>query len=143
MTYAVFLGMFVTNLLHLVIGYFGMRVFIKAISVSRAVLFPVVIAFCFVGAYAGASSLFDLLVMVLFGLLGYLMKKLSYPLAPMLLGYILGPMLETFLRQSLVISQRDYLIFFRKPISLVFVIITALFILWNVYKSIGRRQRPE
>ena len=141
MVYAIFIGMFVTNLLHLVIAYFGMKLFIKAISINRAILFPIVIGFCFVGAYATQSSIFDLLVMVIFGVLGYLMKKFSYPLAPMLLGYILGPMLETFLRQSMVIAQRDYFIFFKRPISLIFMIITILFVFWNVLQGLRLRQK--
>jgi len=140
-TYAVFLGMFVTNILHLVVAYFGMKLFIKAITVSKALLLPIVIGFCFVGAYAGASDPFDLLIMVVFGLVGYFFRKFDYPLAPMLLGYILGPMLENFLRQSLVISQRDYLIFFKQPISLVFMIVTVLFVGWNVYKALRGRRR--
>jgi putative tricarboxylic transport membrane protein len=132
--YAIFIGMFVTNLLHLIIAYLGMSLFIKAISISKAILFPIVVVLCFVGAFAGRSSMFDVLVMAVFGVLGYAMKKFSYPIAPMLLGYLLGPMLEKFLRQSMVISQGDGTIFFQKPISLFFLIVTVLFIVWTIYK---------
>jgi putative tricarboxylic transport membrane protein len=141
MTYAIFIGMFITNLLHLVIAYLGLPLFIRGIRISKSILFPIVIVFCFVGAYANKSSMFDFLMTIVFGVVGYAMRKFSYPLAPMLLGFILGPMLEKYFRQALVISERDYTIFFRKPISLFFMIVTILFVAWTVHKmSRARRQ---
>ncbi|MCK5672212.1 MAG: tripartite tricarboxylate transporter permease [Spirochaetales bacterium] len=140
--YAVFIGLMVANILHFFIASLGLKVFIKLLSISRAVLFSVVIIICVAGAFTANSNIFDVYVMIFFGLLGYVMKKFNFPVAPLLMGYILGSLLETSLVQTLILSDGSILPFFTRPISLFFIPLTALFIIWSSFiqkRSSGRR----
>lgn len=140
--YAVFIGLMVANVLHFFIASLGLKIFIKLLSISRAVLFSVVIIICVAGAFTANSNIFDVYVMIFFGLLGYVMKKFNFPVAPLLMGYILGSLLETSLVQTLILSDGSVLPFFTRPISLFFIILTAFFIIWSSFiqkRSSGRR----
>lgn len=140
--YAVFIGLMVANVLHFFIASLGLKIFIKLLSISRAVLFSVVIIICVAGAFTANSNIFDVYVMIFFGLLGYVMKKFNFPVAPLLMGYILGSLLETSLVQTLILSDGSVLPFFTRPISLFFIVLTAFFIIWSSFiqkKSSGRR----
>lgn len=121
----------------------GPDLFIKLLSISRAILFPIVIIICVAGAYTVNSNIFDVYVMIFFGLLGYIMKKFSFPVAPLLMGYILGSLLETSLVQTLILSDGSVLPIFTRPISLFFVLLTVFFIIWSSLiqkKSSHRKQ---
>ncbi len=140
--YAVFIGLIVANILHFFIASAGLRLFTKLLSISRAILFPAVIVICVAGAFTANSSVFDVYVMIFFGLLGYIMKKFDFPVAPLLMGYILGSLLETSLVQTLILSDGSILPIFTRPISLVFVILTVFFVLWSTFiqKKVTRRK---
>jgi putative tricarboxylic transport membrane protein len=131
--YAVFIGLIVANILHFFIASLGLRLFTKLLSISRAILFPIVIVICVAGAFTANSSIFDVYVMIFFGLLGYIMKKFSFPLAPLLMGYILGSLLETSLVQALILSDGSIMPFFTRPISLFFIILTVFFVIWSTF----------
>ncbi len=137
--YAVFIGLIVANILHFFIASLGLRLFSRVLSMSRAFLFPAVIVICVAGAYTGSSSVFDVYVMIFFGILGYVMKKLDFPAPPLLMGYILGPLLETSLVQTLILSRGSVLPIFTRPISLFFVLLTVFFLVWSLL--IQRRSR--
>lgn len=139
--YAIFIGLIVASILHFFIASLGLRIFIKILSVSRSILFPTVVVICIAGAFTGNSSIFDVYVMIVFGLIGYVMKKFHFPVAPLLMGYILGPLLETSLVQTLILSNGSILPIFTRPISLFFVLLTIFFILWTVF--IQRRMGRE
>jgi putative tricarboxylic transport membrane protein len=139
--YAVFVGLIVANLLHFFIASLGLRLFSKLLSIGRAFLFPAVIVICVAGAYTGNSSVFDVYVMIFFGIVGYIMKKLGFPVAPLLMGYILGPLVETSLVQALILSEGSVLPFFTRPISLFFVLLTVFFLIWSLLiqkRSLGK-----
>jgi TctA family transporter len=85
-----------------------------------------VVIFSMIGSYAIRNSFFDIYVMLAFGLIGYLLEKVDVPLAPMILGIILGPMIEDNLRVGLTKTGGDMTLFFTRPISLVFIILIAL-----------------
>ena len=139
--YAIFIGLIVASILHFFIASLGLRIFIKILSVSRSILFPTVVVICIAGAFTGNSSIFDVYVMIVFGLIGYVMKKFHFPVAPLLMGYILGPLLETSLVQTLILSNGSILPIFTRPISPFFVLLTIFFILWTVF--IQRRMGRE
>jgi putative tricarboxylic transport membrane protein len=84
---------------------------------SQSVLLPLIILFCIIGVYSINNSFFDVGVMMFFGVLGYLMKRFAYEGAPMILAFVLSPMLENALRQSLIMSHGSFSIFFTRPIS--------------------------
>ncbi|MFQ5828680.1 MAG: tripartite tricarboxylate transporter permease [Candidatus Methylomirabilia bacterium] len=118
--------------LHLLIALVGMPLWMRIIRVSRRVLLPIVMVLCVVGAYVLSSSIFDIWVTLAFGVLGYLMRKFGYPAAPLLIGFILGPLLETNLRQALVISAGDFSIFVARPLSLTFLVLSVAAIVYIV-----------
>jgi len=139
--YAIFIGLIVANIFHFFIASLGLKIFIKILSVSRSLLFPAIVVICIAGAFTTNSSIFDVYVMIVFGVIGYVMKKFHFPIAPLLMGYILGPLLETSLVQTLILSDGSILPIFTRPISLFFVLLTVFFILWTVF--IQRRIRGK
>ena len=105
------------NIILLILNLPLIPLWVKLLRIPRAILFTFILGFCIVGAYSINGQIFDIGVMVLFGVLGYLFKKLDIPLAPLVLTLILGPLMEQSLRQSLEISQGDFSIFFTRPIA--------------------------
>lgn len=136
--YAVFIGLLVGNILHLFIASLGLRLFIKLLSVSRTFLFPAVLVICLAGAYSGDSKVFDVQLMMIFGILGYVMKKFDFPVAPLIMGYILEPLLEISLVQAMILNNHSVWPIFTRPISLFFILLAAFFILRAVFP----RKRP-
>jgi putative tricarboxylic transport membrane protein len=96
--------------------------------------------FCVVGVFASGAAVFDVLVMVLFGVLGYLMRKFGYEPAPLVLAFVLGPMLENNLRKSLILSQGDFMIFIERPISAVFLGLVAVVLVAPLLPALARRR---
>ena len=88
LVYAIFAAFILANVLMLIEAYFGLPVFSKILSIRTEVLLPVVIAFCFVGSYSSNNRIFDIAVMVAFGILGFIMKRNKFPLAPMVVGFL-------------------------------------------------------
>ena len=99
---------------------------VKILQVPRQKLMPIIFVLCVIGAYAVQQRPFDIGVMAAFGILGYFMKEMDYPVAPMVLGIILGDILDPNLRRSLVITDGSLLPFFTRPISAVLVFIIVL-----------------
>ncbi len=121
---------------------------LKVLSVPRERLMPIVFVLCAIGSYAIAERTFDIWVMIGFGLLGYAMREMKYPLAPLVLGIILGDILDKNLRRGLVLSDGDLTPFFGRPICVALWVITLLSILYSfegVRRATGRlfgRVRP-
>ncbi len=123
-------SMYVGNALLLALNLPLIGIWVQLLKVPYSILFPIIILFCLIGSYSINNSSMDVLIMLVFGVVGYLMKKLSLEAAPMVLAFVLGPMLETALRQSLIKSKGDFSIFFSRPISAVCLILAiALFIM--------------
>ena len=130
--YSVFAGLFIINVVMLVIGLAGARQFARVLNVSKKALMPVVLTLCFVGSYAVQSNVFDMRVTLVFGIIGYLMLKREFPVAPMVLGFILGALAENNLRLALVMTGGDASVFFRRPISAVFLALAAVSVLYSL-----------
>ncbi len=133
MVYAIFATMLVAYLMVLAYGYFGARPFAAILKVKESVLVPIILVISFIGAYAVNSSLFDVDLALIFGILGYLLNKFNFPLAPILMGIILGPIAEEGLRQSLMVSNGSWLILVTQPISATFLGVTLLIVLRKAY----------
>ncbi len=101
------------------------RLFILVLRIPRALLMPVVFTLCVIGPYALTQRIFDIWVMVFFGLLGFLLRQMNYPMAPLVLGIILGDLLDKSLRRGLTLSDGDLAPFFTRPISAAFALIIA------------------
>ncbi|WP_246939002.1 tripartite tricarboxylate transporter permease [Bacillus pinisoli] len=122
-------SMFIGNLMLLVLNMPLVKVFAKIIETPAKYLLPIIIAISIFGVYAVQFTTFDLYLLLGCGVFGYLLTKHDYPVAPLVLGLVLGPMIENNLRRALTISNGDYMIFLTSPLSLVFLIIATLWML--------------
>ena len=115
--------------------------FAAILRVPFAILTPLIVAVCAVGAYSVNSRMIDVWYMMIFGVIGYVFKKLDYPLAPLVLALVLGDLAENALRQSLIMSQGSLLIFFDRPISGAITAVAIFFFLLPVITPWWRRLR--
>lgn len=122
-------SMFIGNIMLLILNLPLVKVFAKIIQTPKQFLIPMIIAISIFGVYAVQVSTNDLLLLLICGILGYFLSKNDYPIAPLVLGLVLGPMVENNLRRALTISNGDFSVFISRPISLVFLLITALWLL--------------
>lgn len=127
--YAIFIGFIICDLVYFIIGGLTMKYAAHLSKVPRKYLFPVVMLFCFSGSYAIQQSVFDIGIMIVFGLVGFFMMKFGFATAPLLIAFILSPIGETALRQSLLMSSGSLLIFLTRPIAGVFLVLTVLSII--------------
>lgn len=122
-------SMYIGNVMCLAFNLPMIGIWVQLLRIPYKVLFPLVILFCTIGAFSINNSVWDIYVMLFFGLLGYLFRKLKYEIPPLILAFILGPIIETSLRQSLIISKGSLTIFFTRPISAIAMVITIASIL--------------
>ena len=115
--YGLFGAMLLANFVNLALGQFGLRLFAAILRVPKRIVFPVVIVLCIAGAYLSEGSLFAVWLIIVFGVVGYLMRKLDFPYVTFIIGFILGPLLEASMNRMLVISGNNPLILFTRPIS--------------------------
>jgi len=128
LVYALFAGFILANVFMLIGELAGLNLFVKLLSIPKALLLPVVIVFCFIGSYSSNNDLFDISVMVAFGFIGYLMDKFDFPTAPLVVGFILAPLLEENLRRSLMRSEGSLMPIVTSPIAAFFLVLTAIMI---------------
>ncbi|WP_201318125.1 tripartite tricarboxylate transporter permease [Paenibacillus sp. EPM92] len=121
-------SMFIGNLMLLILNMPLVKVFAKIIETPPKYLIPMIVAISFFGVYAVQLATFDLFVLIGFGIFGYFMTKHDYPMAPLVLGLVLGPMIENNLRRALTISNGDYSVFVTRPASLIFLLIALLWV---------------
>ena len=122
-------SMYIGNGMLLVLNLPLIPLWVMVLKVPYYLLYPLIILFCLVGAYSIGNNVGDVIVMLISGIVGYLMKKFNYEGAPMVLALVLGPMLEEALRLSLILSQGDFSIFITRPISLGFLILAVLLLI--------------
>lgn len=115
-------------------------IWIRIITIPYPILFPIICAFLCIGIYSINYSYVDLLLMILFGFVGYGMYLARLPAAPMILGFILGPLLEVNLRRSLLISHGDFGTILTRPLSAFIMALSAAILLWMIGSSIYRRR---
>jgi putative tricarboxylic transport membrane protein len=134
-------SMYLGNGLLLLLNLPLIGIWVKLLKVPYRILFPLILLFCLIGAYSVNNSPFDVSLMILCGALGYLMKKFGYDAAPLILAFLLGPILEQALRQSLRISGGSFFIFISRPISGITLGIAFLLLLSNILPFLKRRRR--
>ena len=132
--YAFFLGLIVCNAANFFIGAGAIKISRRLCSVPKTLVIPIILMLCCIGSYAVNSSLFDVKVMILFGLFGYLMSKRGFAIAPMVIAFILEPIGELSIRQALSLSGGSLNIFFSHPISLGFILLTVLTVVFSVLR---------
>ena len=119
--WGVIISMYIGNVMLLILNLPLIRMWVQVLKVPYGLLFPLILLFCLIGAYSLSFATFDILVMIVFGIIGYLMKKTDYEGAPLILALVLGNLFENALRQSLMLSDGSFLIFFNRPIAAVFI----------------------
>ncbi len=124
--YAVFIGMFFANLMFLGLGLGGAKVFSQILRVPTYVLSPIILVLCVVGTYALHNNMADVWIMLICGLVGYKMKEYGFAAAPIVLGLVLGELIEISLRRSLIVFDNNAFIFFTRPWALTFIVLTVL-----------------
>src|SRR6266436_3297337 len=110
-------SMYIGNLMLLVLNLPLIGMWVQLLKLPYNILFPLIILFTIIGVYCSSNNVFDVYVMIAFGIIGYFMRKLGYEPAPLVLAFVLGPMLENNLRKSLILSQGDLTTFVSRPIS--------------------------
>ena len=125
---------YIANVMLLLLSTLCIPLFVRALRIPYGILMPLIVIFCVTGAYSLKNSVWDVGQMLVFGLIGYLMKRLGYSPAALVLALVLGPLAERALRQSLIISDAGVGIFFMRPISGVLMVLALLAIAVPVYK---------
>jgi TctA family transporter len=121
-------SMWIGNAMLVILNLPLIGVWVKLLSVPYRWLFPSIVLFCAIGVYTTSNNPFDILLVGIFGMLGYLFIQLKMEPAPLLLGYVLGPMMEENLRRSLNLSHGDWSVFITKPVSATILFITVLLV---------------
>lgn len=131
--WGVIASLYIANFLLLILNLPLAGLFAKLLSVRYSWLYPPILAICLVGAFGNTNSLQDCWLLLVFGVLGWLMKRFAWPAAPLVLGLVLGPLFETSMRQALSMSRGDMTIFLTRPISLTLLIVALLTVLLPVF----------
>ena len=126
LVYTIFAGAFIANCCMALLGLSCIRVFIKVLSVPKQILVPVIMVLCVVGSYAMSNSVFDIWIMLIFGILGYFLQKLEASASPIILGLILGPMAETHFKRALLMAGGSYSTFVSSGICIGFAVLICI-----------------
>ncbi len=136
-------SMYIGNVMLVILNLPLIGIWVNFLRIPYKVIMPLIVAICAVGIYATETNLFDLWIMFGFGIIGYIMRKLDFPLAPVVLAVVLTPLIENSLKQSLIMSQGSLSIFFTRPISAPLMIISLVFLFAPLYSAIWRRLMQE
>ncbi len=137
LVYGIFISLFFANIFMFFVGLLGNKVWIKIIAAPKSLLFPIILALSFIGSYFIQNSVFDVAICIAFGILGWIMKRGNFPTAPVILGLILGKMIEENLRLSLV--KGEWIDFFTRPGSLIIIILALIsFFLPYIKKKLNK-----
>jgi putative tricarboxylic transport membrane protein len=136
LVYSLFGTLIIANIFMLLIGLFAVRFVGKIVDVPKSVLLPIVVTLCFIGSYSLSNNIFDVWIALVFGVIGYILEKFKYPLPPLILGIILGPIIESNLRRTLIESNNELSIFFTRPITAVFLSIAIISFVYPLIKQL-------
>ncbi len=139
--YAIFLVFIIANLIMLPLGWLTVRLATNLLKVARNILMPVILLFCIVGSFAINNSVFGVVLILVFGLVAFLMEENGFPVAPTILGVVLGTMMEENFIKSMIKSDGNLLEFFTRPIAMWLAIATFVILVWPVGAWLWRRLR--
>jgi len=132
-------SMYLGNAMLLVLNLPLIGVWVQLLRIPYPYLMPAIVLFCVVGSYSVANSITDVYLMLGFGVVGYLMKKLKFDSPPLVLAFVLGPLIEYYFKSALMFSRGSFAVFFTRPISLVCLIITAVIFLCSIISALRKR----
>ncbi|SFL53860.1 tripartite tricarboxylate transporter permease [Halanaerobium salsuginis] len=133
--YGIFGALLIANFIMLLVEFYGIRIFINILKIPKEILLPIVFVTCSLGAFALNNNIFSVYVVIAFGIIGYLLSKVGIQLAPLIIGFILGPMAESNLRRALMSSSGDLTPLFTSPISLLFLIATLISVISVIFRQ--------
>jgi putative tricarboxylic transport membrane protein len=136
-------SLYVANAFTVLINLAFIPLFVRVLTMPFTVLAPIIFVLCVVGGYAPSQTMHDVWLMLLFGVAGYLLRKLNYPVAPAVLAIVLGPLAEQSFRQSLLGSQGEVWIFFERPISATCIAIAAALVLYPVLRGLRKPAKAQ
>ena len=134
LVYAIFAATALASVVMLFMEFYGLRIFVRLLAIPKTYLLPIIFSMCCVGAYGLNSRIFDIWSVVLFGFLGFGFSVFTIPVAPFIIGFILGPMTEANLRRGLMLSKNSLQPMLSSPICLFFLTITAISLGYTMYK---------
>ncbi len=137
LVYGVFGAFIMATIVMLIVEYGGIRLFIKVLAVPKYILLPIVLVLCVVGTYGTNHNMFDVWSSLLFGVIGYFMAVHEFPKAPMILGFVLGQLVEENLVRGLMYANNNFWGFFESPIASVFMAVAAFMVLRTAVKQIN------
>ncbi len=142
--YAIFIVFMLANLVMLPLGWLTVKLATRVLNIARNILMPTILVFCIVGAFAVTNSTLGVLLILCFGIIAFVMEENGFPIAPVILGAVLGKMLEENLVTSLIKSDGDMLVFFTRPIAMWLAAATLVIVTWPLFKWVlQQRQRID
>lgn len=127
--YTIFAALFISNILMIIIEFWGLRVFVQILKVPKYILLPIIFMMCVIGAFAISNNSFDVMCVAILGIVAYYLKSRNINLVPIILGYVLGSSVETNLRRAFQLGNGNFLGFFTHPISLFFLILAVVVVI--------------
>ena len=139
--YGIFAAMLICSVIMLFMEFFGLRAFVKLLSIPKYILLPCVFVLCVIGAYALKNNMSQVIACLVFGAIGFAFKKLDIPTTPFILGFILGPLAEVNLRRGLMLTRGNFGPFLTAPISAAFLVIAILVLLFYALKPVMAKRK--
>ncbi len=140
--YTIFAGMILANVVMIALGFVAALCFATLMRVPAPILNTFIVVFCFLGAYALHNDMADVWLTMLFGVLGFFMRRYDLPIPPLVMGVILGPMAEEYFLTSMVANGNDLTVFVTRPVSAVVLSVSVLLLLWPVVRRLRARPHP-
>jgi putative tricarboxylic transport membrane protein len=134
--YSIFALMLLASAATVIIQFFGMRVFVRVLKIPKGILLPMVMVMCMIGAFGVNNRIFDIWTLLIFGSVGFILSKFEFPLTPVVMGYVLGPIVEVNLRRGLMMSRGTFLTFLTRPISCGFLIVALVIVVYTVISNL-------
>jgi putative tricarboxylic transport membrane protein len=134
--------MYLGNLAGLIVVLMTVPLFASVLRIPFSIIAPVIIVICAIGAFTGHNAMFDIWLMLLFGVIGYVFKKLDYPLAPLVLALVLGDKAEDAFRQAMLLSQGELSIMVANPLVGSITVLALLMLFWPLFSKLIAKLRP-
>lgn len=143
--YAIMGGLFVINIFMLIQGSLFLKPFTQVAKIPQSLMIPCITVMCIMGAFAIGNNTFEVFVVIMFGLIGFIMKKFGFPVTPMCIALVLGTLFETSLRRALILSDGNWRVFFTRPISCAIIILSFAALLYPIISNmlVVKRKRRE
>jgi putative tricarboxylic transport membrane protein len=127
-------SMYIGNAMLLVLNLPLIGIWVRLLKTPYTILFPLILLFCLIGVYSLNSNVAEIIIMLIFGIAGFFLRRLGFEGAPFILAMVLGPIMETSLRQTLLISRGSFSVFYTRPICATLLVLTAAFLIWPLFR---------